>query len=333
MDKLYDAYAPETQSILELIDTYCRWRKNNEYPRGYKIYHPSAFGKCLRNMQYLRYSEDGLKGMVLPSEDFSGKQIRLFDKGNKMHSRWAQYFEEIGILRGIWQCANPACKYVDDNGSISGVPLESIMHRERPRMYGKEETLGIFKPEKCICGCKDFVYHEVLVKREDLNMYGHADMILDFSNLDDKKFNDVKVTFDMSAFPKKPIVVDMKTCNDFSFSKLSSGPDLAYQIQLTIYANILDCEYGVLIYENKNNSEAKAFRINKNTETAFAEIERQAKTMDEMAKHHILPPPRPSSKDCYECKKCLFRGLCLNSSIWDDDNLNKLRKEFYGSLL
>jgi CRISPR/Cas system-associated exonuclease Cas4 (RecB family) len=335
MHIFYEATSKKSQTVLELIDTYCRWRKKNEPPRGYAIFHPSAFGKCLRNMQYLKYSEKGIKGMVLPEEEFSGKQIRLFDKGNGMHARWAKYFEEIGILRGVWQCANPLCKLVGDDGVIKGISVPVVdTYKETSRIYGRDEKQGILKPKVCACGCRNFKYHEVSVASKELGMYGHADMILDFSALEKDKFDGIKATFDMTEFPTKPIVVDMKTCNNFAFSKLSTnGPDSAYQIQLVIYSNILDCEFGVLIYENKDNSEVAAFQINKSTDTAFAEVKKQAKTMLEMSKHNILPPPRPASKDCFECKKCQFRTLCHSSKIWDDDNLNKLRKEFYGILL
>ena len=333
MNIFYESTSKKSQTVLELIDTYCRWRKKNEPPRGYSIFHPSAFGKCLRNMQYLKYSENGIKGMILPEEEFSGKQIRLFDTGNCMHNRWAKYFEEIGILRGVWQCTNPVCKFVTDSGTFSGTSIAGY-YKESPRIYGKEEKQGILKPKECICGCRNFKYHEVSVSSKELGMHGHADMILDFSALEKDKFDGIKATFDMTEFPSKPIVVDMKTCNNFAFSKLSTnGPDSAYQIQLVIYSNILDCEFGVLIYENKDNSEVAAFQINKSTDTAFAEVKKQAKTMIEMSNHNILPPPRPASKDCFECKKCQFRTLCHSSKIWDDKNLNKLRKEFYGILL
>ena len=332
----HDVYSqsPVTNSVLELVDTYCRWRKKNDPPRGYEVYHPSAFGKCLRNMQYLKYAERGIKGLDLPEDNFSGKMIRLFDKGHNMHNRWSSYFEDIGILKGCWECTNLACRCVEDDGSTSCPPIESVLYKKKPRIYGKKEKQGIFKPEKCICGCRDFKYNEVCVDRKDLNLFGRADMILDFSVLDTEKFKDVQLTFDIKEFPSSPIVVDMKTCNSYSFSKLdSNGPDLAYQIQLVIYANILDCEYGLLIYENKDKSDATAFKIEKCTDTIFAKIEEQAKTMVEMSKHNLLPPPRPASKDCYECKKCLFKSLCHGSRVWDDPNLNNLRKEFYGDLI
>jgi len=333
----YDVYnqSPVTSSVLELVDTYCRWRKENEPPRGYNIYHPSAFGKCLRNMQYLRYAEKGVKGLGLPNDKFSGKLIRLFDKGHNMHERWARYFEDIGILRGAWKCSNRLCRLVKDDGMcIQSVELEPIIAENKSRVYGRENKHGVFKPKKCICGCTDFIYQEVKVVREDLNLFGRADMVLDFSALDHEKFDSVQATFNIKDFPTSPIVVDMKTCNSYSFSKLeSNGPDLAYQIQLVIYSNILDCEYGLLIYENKDKSDATAFKIEKCTDTIFAKVEEQAKTMVEMNKHNLLPPPRPATKDCYECKKCLFKSLCHGSGIWDDPNFNKLRKEFYGDLV
>ena len=64
-------------------------------------------------------------------------------------------------------------------------------------------------------------------------MYGHADDVLDFSRFDGSRYKNIKKTFDINKLPKKPVVVDMKTINDFRFKKLSrNGPGLAYRIQL-----------------------------------------------------------------------------------------------------
>jgi hypothetical protein len=109
---------------------------------------------------------------------------------------------------------------------------------------------------------------------------------------------------------------------------------MEYRVQLTIYANLLDCEYGLLIYENKNNSDTASFKIERNSDTIFATIERQALKLNELAKFKKLPPPRPADKDDWECKDCPFATLCHKTGgAWDDPKLKDRRKVFYGKLL
>jgi len=282
---------------------------------------------CLRNMQYLRYMERGYINVEQAEQE--SKLTRLFDKGHNMHSRWAKYAENMGILRGYWECANPTCSKFDDSGVY--IPEANM---EKPRVYGRDNPIGCFKPTVCSCGCSKFEYHEVDVFEESLNFYGHCDMIWDFSNFSEDKFKGIKASFDKSLLPSGPIVVDMKTCNDYKFSSvLKKGPGLDYRIQLTIYANILPVEFGLLIYENKNNSEVAAYKIEKNTEAIYNLVKTQAKQMNEMVEMKLLPPPRPSNKDDYECSSCPFRKICHKSKIWADEDLTVKRKNFYGNLI
>ena len=333
------AYSPpEIQSILGVIDTHLRWDNKQDVSRKFNQYHPSSFGHCLRNMQYSRYVSMGL--IKANPEELESKSIRLFGKGHNMHKRWSQYFEDIGILRGVWQCKNICCRMWEDGGNFSEMANNDLHANDMPvsRIYGKDEKLGIFKPKICACGCKDFEYHELSVFSEEMNMYGHVDAVLDFSNFDPSKYSEVKSTFNIDNLPKSPIVVDMKTINDYRYKQklMRSGPGLEYKIQLCIYANILDLDYGLLIYENKNDSEAKAFKVEKNTDTMFAEIYRQAKMMNSMASCSPpkLPPPRPVDKADYECGNCSFKSICHASAIWNDGSkLDVQRKQFYGMLL
>jgi len=307
---------PEISAITGVVDTYVRWRHANGKPRGYEIYHPSAFGKCLRLMQYLRYEERGF--LKSKSNEIDSKLARLFDKGHNMHERWTRYFEAIGVLRGIWECTNPMCQTPD----------------HRPRRYGVEEKIGCFKPEECSCGNKNFKYQEVAVQDKKLNLYGHADMVLDFSNFDKDRFAGTTLAFNIDHLPKTPVVVDMKTANDYRYQQLMrKGPGLDYRIQLVIYANILDLDYGVLIYENKNTSAVAAYKIEKDTDLIFSQIQQQAETMNNMTDLKLLPPPRPAEKDDYECNYCSFKSICHGSKIWEDPELHKKRKNFYGTLL
>ena len=331
---------PDVQSIMGIVDTHVRWKsRTSSRQRSNLKDHPSSFGRCLRQAQYMRYVDMGL--IDVKEEEFDSQLLRLFGKGHNMHHRWQMYFEEAGVLRGIWECNNPYCSLFNDQGRIcaqNGDLAEDVLGGiSSPRKYGTEDKLGCFRPAKCICGCRDFKYHEVVVNSDDLNLYGHVDDILDFSCFDGKQYKDISIAFDIDKLPKNPVVVDMKTINDYQWKKLlNTGPSLTYRVQLCIYANLLDVEYGLLIYENKNNSDIKTFKIEKNENTMFVEIQKQAKLMNAMAALSTpkVPPPRPMSKDDYSCRNCGMRSMCHKSKIWDDDKaLRQQRIKFYGNLL
>lgn len=273
---------------------------------------------CLRRQQYKHLAHEGF--MKVEPVIHSSKMQRLFDKGHNMHHRWQQfYFADMGILKGYWKC--PSCG----------------------KVYGKEETLGVFSPEKCEkCGFKGkFNYLEIDVLDDEMNIAGHADIILDFSRFDPDRYKGVRSAFNPEHLPKKPIVVDMKTIGSMQWNKKLKqyGLHKEYLIQITIYCHILDCEYGVVIYENKDNSDACAYKVPRNDEL-FKKIKEQTVIMKKLADRTVdgkrlplLPPPKPLEKSDYECSNCEFASLCHKSKIWDDPELVEKRKSFYGITL
>jgi CRISPR/Cas system-associated exonuclease Cas4 (RecB family) len=328
-----------TQSILNTIDNFIVWQNSQDNDRKFDHYHPSALGHCLRLMQYQRYADMGLIPTV--KKDTEAPMIRVWQNGHYMHDRWRNYFEQIGILKGVWTCNNILCNFFKDNGKTlveNKVKMDEVIldHKKLPsRIYGLNELQGVFKPQQCDCGCRDFTYHEILVKDDEMNILGHCDMVVDFSKL---KHSDSSVMSNINLLPQNPIVIDMKTVKDIGYKKvLKSGPSLEYKIQLTIYANILNCDFGVLIYENKNDQQCISFKIEKNTNTVYKEVKRQLKAMNEAAndksKTYKLPPPRPESRDSFECSYCPYSKTCFKSDIWSSPNFDTLRREFYGNLL
>ena len=336
-----DAKDLELNAISGLIDTYLRWKNAQNPPRGFKKYHPSAAGNCLRLMQYQRFAEEGIMGLEAEAKELKAITVRLFDTGHTMHHRWAAYWEEIGILRGVWTCSNKACFMIDDEGKVKDVNIFDVIKKNKTRKYGNKDLRGILKPKVCICGCKEFDYHEVAVESEELNIYGHADLVLDFSRLDASKFDSIKRKFKLENLPTGIIVGDMKTIKDERFKELKETPSLAYKVQLCVYTNILDCDFGLLIYENKNDSDIKTYRIDKSVDGDWKQIKEQMIKLNSMAeivddkgnKKHYLPPPRPYNKESYECRYCDFNKVCTNSSIWNSPKLPELRRKFYGDLL
>lgn len=338
---------PEVMSVMSLVDAFLKWESVNGPPRGHERYHPSAFGKCLRQMQYQRYNERGWLGEV-PEESHQAFLLRVFGNGHSMHDRWRSYFEGLGILKGYWKCMNPTCGFYDDNGnldktlSVNDLRADPGRFLRMRREYGRDQLQGSFRPEQCVCGWNKFHYDEISVVDDELNFYGHCDIILDFSRFNPDVIKGIKTDFNFQDLPTKPVVVDMKSINHFDFQDVAKGnPHDYYEVQLMIYANVLQCEYGILIYENKNNQRTASFRIDKHADTKWPQIREQAILMNQMVEveredgtiDHLLPPPRPSVQDSKDCSYCQFKSICHASPIWEDAEFQKKRKEFYGSLL
>jgi|19_taG_2_1085344.scaffolds.fasta_scaffold01304_7 beta-galactosidase/beta-glucuronidase len=336
----------EVSEMQGLIETYMRWKMTQDGPRGYTIFHPSAFGGCLRQMQYEYFHENELGDVEKVPQDIGGRVSRIFGNGDGMHFRWSKYWEDIGILKGVWECKNNICRAFDNSGEMVTNPKKLVTEKwkeeDKPRRYGLKELTGVLKPEKCVCGHNRFRYHEKTVVSEECNFRGHVDLILDFNNLDDERFEDVKKYYNAEKLPKTTIVADMKSINSNGWRYIDkNGPSLKYKIQLTIYANLLDVDFGWLIYENKDTQDVLSFKIPKSTETVWKEVKLQAKKMMAMQNFktqdgdtkHLLPPPRPLKKDSSECNYCEFKKQCHASKVWKDPRLNDKRKNFYGTLI
>jgi hypothetical protein len=332
-----ETYTPqEVTALMNLIDTYIRWDTTTKRgDRSYDHYHPSEFGKCLRMQQYKHYAWEGHIEVKYPEPE-SEKQ-RLFAKGHNMHDRWSNYFDKIGnILLGRWRCKNKLCYMFDDDGKINTeCSISKIYKAKDSREYG-DAGKPIFKPKKCKCGCSEFKYLETVVAAPDINMKGQADIVLNCKNLKEERFKGTRISYNQKFLPLKDskVVIDMKTCGSNAWKNqiMSKGPHKDYMVQLTIYVHILGCDYGIIAYENKDNSKMAWFQVPRNDEW-WEIVQFQAKTMIEMAKSKKLPPPKYESKSCYSCKWCDFRDLCHKSKIWESPTIDDRRRNFYKSLL
>jgi CRISPR/Cas system-associated exonuclease Cas4 (RecB family) len=134
--------------------------------RDYTYFHPSEFHECVRKLAYKFYEVEG-KNTITPDLQ------RIFDNGHYMHDRYVQYFRNIGIIYGVWVCANPLCSH----------------------KIGEDEDIGIKEPEEPCekCGCDKYFYHEVNVNNKEHWFSGHVDCIFklsgDFSLVDFKSMN------------------------------------------------------------------------------------------------------------------------------------------------
>jgi len=83
------------------------------------------------------------------------------------------------------------------------------------------------------------------------------------------------------AHPTKgEAVLELKSINDRGFNELKSSPKHDHFIQLQIYLNMLNKDYGIVLYENKNDQNLKAFKVERDVEVWDTLLERCFTIMD-----------------------------------------------------
>lgn len=338
-------------NFMGLLETFYRHDSvNPKKNRDFSYHHPSAVGGCSRAECYKYYGELKINGMELPSEELEGSKVRLFNLGHSLHAELQNYFVEKNIARGYFECSNKLCKLWDENGVFRDDPIkreELIKSNHYGRIFGKENKIGIKKPEKCkCCGNKTFFYHEIQVLDRDygLNLKGNADMVVDLSDFNPDIFNDGKKVaqmFDIKYLSKTPFIVDFKTCGSRKFKTLKDlpndrsgrGQSGMYRSQMQLYMQLLDLPSAVLLYYEKDTSEFFPFIIDRNEED-WNQLKKQLEMMNRMYASNPpkLAPPKYES-DSYHCRYCDFRSKCHESPIWQNPKLQDIQKNFYGHLL
>ena len=257
-------------------------KKAAENTRRYDIFHPSAWGYCLRKVAYQYYNEKG-KFFQKTEADVNSRLEMIFDNGHHVHARWQDYLANTGVLRGIWRCPNPTCG----------------------KRYGEGQKLGIFNPMdvrgwKCKCGNENKLeYDEVpIISEPEYNFRGNCDAILDFRGTP----FEVKSALDV-------IVVDFKSMKNDDFSKLTHAKP-EHVVQVNIYIWVLGLKGGILLYENKDKQLVKEIFVPRD-ETLIERVKKEALWMSKILKEGKLPTRKEffgrSSEPCLWCE---FRDLC-----------------------
>jgi len=83
------------------------------------------------------------------------------------------------------------------------------------------------------------------------------------------------------AHPTKgEAVLELKSINEKGFNDLKSSPKHDHFIQLQIYLNLLNKDYGIVLYENKNDQKLKAFKVERDVKVWETLLERCQHIMD-----------------------------------------------------
>ena len=259
-------------------------KKARDNDRKYDVFHPSAWGICLRKVAYQHYNYlDNFMKKADLGVDLRGE--RIYDNGNGAHSRWQRCLAGSGVLRGAWKCPNPLCNQV----------------------HGEEERLGIFNPLqarpgwRCPCGNDKLLdYEEVRVTSDPrYNFDGHVDAIIDVRNTEYKTGDD-----DLDLF-----VMDFKTMKSDQFVSLAKPKD-EHVVQVNIYMWLLDLKSSVLAYENKDDQSLKEIYVPRDDEL-IDKIKRQSEWLVEALRRRKVPMrPDGSSMSRPPCRFCEFVGLC-----------------------
>lgn len=280
-------------SLAELVKAHMiRKALGNE--RRFHIFHPSAWGSCLRKIAYQYYNDEAPFIEKTPN-DVDDRMERIFDNGHATHARWQNYLDQAGVLRGVWRCSNPLCY----------------------KHYGKGELLGIFNPSTirtgpergetrkdwvCECGSKERLeYEEATVKSDaKFNFTGHCDAIIDVRGTE----------FETGKFDI--FVADLKTIKDDMYSELKE-PKPEHVIQVNIYMWILGLSAAVVVYENKDNQALKEMFVPRDDEM-IEKIQQQSLWLqDKLSKKQLPFRPKEFSRSTFPCRLCEFVSFCYGS--------------------
>lgn len=57
------------------------------------------------------------------------------------------------------------------------------------------------------------------------------------------------------------VVIELKSINDKGFSSLRGKPKKDHMLQLQLYLHLMQIDYGIVLYENKNDQQIKAYEV------------------------------------------------------------------------
>lgn len=239
--------------------------------RGYKHFHPSAFGDCIRKIALQYYSEsiDSLKQV----EPVDPKLQRAFEAGHAFHFRMQKSFAKMGILRGWWKSKITGKIYGTENphGILMPKSLDEIGEKQHD-----DDKRDIFELLE---------YEEIKVENKEFNFKGHVDGILEING--------------------ELYVIDFKTTNEDQYSMLTTAHS-KYIVQINIYMWLLNIRNGIIYYEEKNRHQLKEFHLRYN-EKLIDDIKDRASQLVKVLERKALPKiPQHFSKDKKPCRWCEF---------------------------
>ena len=201
--------------------------------------------------------------------------MSVFEQGHAIHSKWQNWFSEMGVLYGKWYSET-------DNLNVWG--LSSEVNK----------------------GTSVFEYREVPLNYEPLHIAGHSDGLL--VGLGEPLMLEIK---SIGAGTLRWEVPELFVENDNNVERTwehIKEPFMKHVNQVQIYmklAELLELEYvpqeAVLIYELKSNQDVKEFVVSK-SDFGIAHIFESAQMIADSVSTKTPPQCNISAKGCKRCK-------------------------------
>lgn len=117
--------------------------------------------------------------------------------------------------------------------------------------------------------------------------------------------------FKTEIFGEK-VVLEIKTMNNWNFSKALFAPFKKHEFQASLYARELGAKKVLYLYINKDTSELREF-LRPINEEQLAIADKKMNAVLEGIKHKTLPPKTCPDKFCANALACPFTTICFKS--------------------
>lgn len=247
--------------------------------RAKDCFHPSELSTndCIRSMVY-----NWIKAPITNPGTIQPRVKRIFDVGHHKGFIIQQYFWDMGILEGMWECVKCDHKWWD------------------------------VSPKHCEnCNAKLFIwdnlkYLEVPIENKKWNIIGHSDGII---ILDGKR-----VLIELKSIKNRDKTTPEESV---TFDELNQAK-IEHVYQTNMYADALDengmeIERMIIIYFAKNNQMLKEFPIRK-MDMMLAPSYTKINLVNHALENRYLPERYGSMKSDKKCQYCPRKNLC-----WDND--------------
>lgn len=243
--------------------------KNKTDERAKDCYHPSELSTnpCTRSITY-RW----IKAPVTNQKGVQPRVKRIFDVGHHFGFIIQQYFWDMDILEGNYECS---CKH----------EWWDISPRECPKCGANLEIW------------KNLFYNEVPIKNKAWNIIGHADGII--------YLNGERVLIELKSIKNR----DKKTSEKaVTFEDLSSAKT-EHVYQANLYMDAQGIDRGLIIYFAKNTQEMKEFPIRR-MDMMLQPSYQKIVEVETAKEKRILPPRAGRIKSDPICTYCPFKDYC-----------------------
>ena len=271
------------------------------------------------------------------SEDSKSKKVSVVDTINKACSGGitaSGAFSVIGIKRQLKSLLSllEVGDFDRDKFFSEFNKLYSLV------MAPDKRAKGVFHPSQLLDGCKRQMTYDLLgieptdkivrpVSGElqrtfDVGTWYHIyiQMILYRTGLleqaevpviDEEKYLNGKAdgVFKEEVFGEK-VVLEIKTMNNWNFTKAVFKPFKKHEFQASLYARKLGAKKILYLYINKDTSEIREFLMPINDEQLSA-ADKIMTTVIDNVKAKTLPPRKCADKFCDEALSCPFVSLCF----------------------